>query len=154
MFGQDYLFYRMYRWHKKKKWTPVPDAYAFRFISAIHLAYILVFSLFINFFICDLFFDETDFWIVFPYLFIGLEIIDFILLNRRYNDEKVAALEKKYRKDRRNKVIGNWMILLAFPLSFPVAFFLAQILLGGKPYHIFGYEIPGLLGWLIAIFHS
>jgi hypothetical protein len=144
----------MYRWHKKSNWTCIPESYAFGFISGIHIAFILAFSLFISGFIGVLFFDDADVFTIFKCIFWGWGIVDFVWTWRRYDDKRLVVLEKKYRKDWRNKVIGNWMILLTFPLSFPVAFFLAQILLGGKPYHIVGYEIPGLLGWLMTIFHS
>jgi hypothetical protein len=144
----DYIFYRMYRWHKEKKWTPTPESHATGFIGAIHFVYIIMFSIAI----CNLFF-RANFGTVLPCLFFGTGTIDMILLSKRYNDKRIAVLLRKYKKDWRNKIISKWFILMTFPLSFPCAIFLTRILFAGQ-IRILGYEFTGLLGWLIEKFGS
>jgi hypothetical protein len=141
----------MYRWHKQKNWSLVPESRAFGFISAIHIAYIVVFSLFISNCIRDLFFENTNFWTIFLCVFWGWNIVDFVWIYKRYNEKRIAVLEKKYRKDWRNKVIGNWMILMAFPLSFPCAWCLCMILFA-RQIHILEYRFSGFLWWMLDKF--
>jgi hypothetical protein len=140
----NYIFYRMYRWYNEKEKVEARYS-AIMFISAIHMTYIALFT-----YIFSSLFSNSG--AVFPCLFAGCDIANIILQFRRYNKNKIVFLLKKYRNDWRNKVIGNWMIFMTLPLSFPCAILLFKILFA-RQILIFGYEFSGLLRWLIEIFN-
>ena len=116
-----YLFYRInraYEYVEKKKW--VIHGGPVEIIAAKHIMYIAVFC----WRFADLFFNANH-KIVFACLFVGIAIVDYILLNKKYNEKKIATLKKKYRNDWRNKAVSTWLIFIIVVSQIVFAFFIA-----------------------------
>ena len=123
-FDMGYLFYRMnraYEYVDKKKW--VVQGGPVEIIAAKHMMYIAVFC----WRFADLFFNANH-KSVFACLFVGIAIVDYILLNRKYNEKKIATLKKKYRNDWRNKAVGTWLIFAIVFLQIVFAFLIASFI--------------------------
>ena len=117
----DYIFYRMYIAYKKADEGPVfSTVLLFSAIFAIYVS-IPVSILYYQFFNMSK--------IVFMLIYITIGIVGAILTLRRYNKKKRNEIQIRYRFNKYNKRIKNWMIYAVLVLLFPMAPLIWGILL-------------------------
>jgi len=124
-----YLFYRLNRYdenRREKKRLGLRGGAEWVIQLSTHIPYIAFF--------CWRFsavFFKANFKTAFLCLFLGIGIVDSIWVDRKYNEKKIVALQKKYRNDWRNKVISWWLLLIiTFLFHLAIAFLLNILIFG------------------------
>jgi hypothetical protein len=116
MLGGNYICYRLYCFYKKHKWSAYQADKAFMLMWVIYFIYIAAFAIFISGFLCNTVLTKDNFSTVLGGSIIVGAVVNSVFTDKKYNEKRIAALEKKYRKDWRNSMIANWMLILIIPL--------------------------------------